>query len=124
MMAAWDLIVRRVDTDLPPVSEEQALNMPSGTLVWLKWDSPGLDGHNEWWSATVRKPLYGKAGDAAKLDEQPKPRRKQTNWKTGKKTKGSKLVRPIASTPNTTAQCCGRLTIPPCCVWIYRRVRG
>ena len=33
---------------LRAISEEEALHLAPGTLIWLKWDSPGFDGHNEW----------------------------------------------------------------------------
>ena len=33
---------------LRAISEEEALHLVPGTLIWLKWDSPGFDGHNEW----------------------------------------------------------------------------
>ena len=44
---------------LPEVTEEAALHLKPGTVVWLKWDSPGKDGHNEWFSAVIEKAVGG-----------------------------------------------------------------
>jgi hypothetical protein len=120
--------------DLPAITEAEALAIQPGTLIWLKWDSPGacnvsyrtvlrrhvavcgalfsanytktpkrartltgLDGHNEWWSATVRKPLYGTAGAVAAATGGkasgpeptglPKRGGGGNKWKTSKKSK-------------------------------------
>lgn len=27
--------------------------LQKGEYLWLQWDSPGIDGHNEWFSAEV-----------------------------------------------------------------------
>ena len=50
-----------------------------------------MDGHNEWWSATVRKPLHDTSG-AKPACASSKTKKKKTNWNTSKKSK-SKVAR-------------------------------
>ena len=38
---------------LPSVNVEQAAALQKGAVLWLQWDSPGVDGHDEWFSAAV-----------------------------------------------------------------------
>ena len=52
-----------------------------------------MDGHNEWWSATVRKAMgTSEKGGAEPTNVAPKRNTKKTGWNTAKKSK-SKLAR-------------------------------
>eukprot|EP01048_Picozoa_sp_COSAG05_P004342 COSAG05_NODE_229_length_13378_cov_4.728594_6_plen_613_part_00 len=73
---------------LPEVTEEGALQLTSGTVVWLKWDSPGKDGHNEWFSAVIGKAVGGVGATIGK-----KKRNGLFGSRPKKKAEKSKLAR-------------------------------